>query len=152
MMTTVESKIAAKLLKIAEQVKVWEDRDVREQKEAGKRLSRPAFFADLQEIAAMLEGAHPHTKLKGGKPNRGSRRRSHRHVQRDLEICEIIHRHVDGGEGIEKCKDLAAAEKCVSKKTADAAWQRYKHARDHPLGTYFFYLEADGLATTSRDS
>ena len=84
-MTDKAERIAAKLRKIAIQVKAWEDRDLAE----ADATSRPAYFADLEEIADILEGRDARYRAIIS-PIRGFETTAV-NVVRDLEIAEHMH-------------------------------------------------------------
>ncbi len=147
----VEIALANKLRRIAKKVEEWDRRDVEDQIGRGdKRLSRTVYFADLYEIAAMLEGRHSLHKLHVSKPSRGRRARGPNLVERDLEICKIIHQVVEADGFVKNGVELAVATMHVSQKTAEAAWQRYKHVGEDAVLAYFYKLEGMGLAKITR--
>lgn len=147
-----EQAIAELLRMIAKQVKAWEDRDVKEQIARGDRaLSRPAYFHDLDMIAAMLAGQHKEIRLRaehagrGRPPNLGA-------LDRDMEIARSISNRAEGvtvRSGIE----AAVAKFNVSEKTAEAAWRRFRDVvnSDNEQSRLFFEkLALRGLVKITR--
>lgn len=78
-------RMASKLREIAEQVKAWEDRDLAET----QANSRPAFYADLEEFADILENRDARYRAVIS-PIRGVETTA-ANVVRDFEIAEYMH-------------------------------------------------------------
>lgn len=65
-------ELAGLLRKIAEQVKQWEDRDVGEQVESdAERVSRPAYFLNLERLAKAFEDGTLRYHRKPGGQHKG---------------------------------------------------------------------------------
>ncbi|KPF75040.1 hypothetical protein IP68_10485 [Blastomonas sp. AAP25] len=90
-MTDISIMWATRLRNIAEAVKKWEARDLRDQKERGEKLSRPAYFADLEELAAALEGKS--ARFAATATARQNWPRTVRDFDRDWEIAALVHQH-----------------------------------------------------------
>lgn len=146
-------ELAVRLRLIAEQIKKWEARDLQDQRDRGeKKLSRPAYFHDLQEMAAMLEGNHREFKLTA---SRGAGRPPDlTAVDRDMEIARLVHRHQLAGGKVKDGLANAVRDFNVSDKTAEAAWRRFKGSFDSPVvekaAPYFEKLRLRGLVTITR--
>ena len=149
----IETSLATLLRQIAKVVKGWENRDLAEMKARGaSRLSRPAYFADLEAVAAMLEGTHVEHRLR--RENAGvGRPSSVEKVERDLKIARLIleQPRTRGwvGEGIK-----AAMRQCgVSEGTARAAWLRMHPILESPDAEFLIHMEklvARGLVTATK--
>jgi hypothetical protein len=154
MADAIEAQLAVHLRLIARQVKEWEDRDLREAAAADPRhLSRPAYFADLENIAAMLEGKHREHRLRVGKSGRG-RPGNVANVDRDLEIARIVKEHSERAGGTVAAGIEAAVTKFnVSPKTAEKAWAKMGRAvgTEHErIITFFERLAVRGMAKVTR--
>ena len=116
---------ADRLRIIAAQVKAWESRDVREQRERGDRtLSRPAFFADLEELAAALVGDS--SRWAASVKPRQNWPRTVEIFDRDWRIAEMIDRHrLDPESTIAKGKAAATEQFAVGEETVAAVWKNY---------------------------
>lgn len=152
---SVAVSIAARLRLIAEQVKRWEARDIEDQVAAGSlKLSRPAYWLDLEHFAQMLEDAHFSVqlvpKVKAIPQNKLA------HLDKDLEIAQFINaQRKEGKDGGSKrwaadAIAAAAAKYHLSEKSCERSWERLKRTvqgENPELSRYFHRLEAIGLAT-----
>lgn len=116
---------ADRLRMIAAQVKAWESRDVRDQRERGEsKLSRPAFFADLEELATAIEGTSnqwsANVQAKQNWP------KSVKNFERDWRIAKLIDEHRrDPDSTVWRGKEAAVEKFTVGPDLVDAAWKQY---------------------------
>lgn len=155
-MAEIEQHIASLLREIAGKVKDWEDRDLREAKESGaSRLSRPAYYADLEAVAAMLEGRHIEHKLVRQRPGRG-RPGDPADVDRDLGVAKLIAQYRRDPDL--KVKDgilLAMDQFGMSESAVQAADKRMKNIAtlepgEQKIVLFFERLAARGIVKASR--
>lgn len=78
-------RFAAKLRVISAQVKEWEDRDLQE----SGSTTRPLFFADLEELATILEGKSGQYRATISPIQNWPQ--SLDKLRRDFEIAELVH-------------------------------------------------------------
>ena len=129
-------KLAAKLREIAEHVKAWERRDM---EESGK-LSRPAYFADLEKVASILDGTNAQFACtltpRQNWPEALSR------LNRDFAIAEFVHSYRnDPCKSVAQGIEDAAAQFGIGKESVKRA--------NRELGKYFRDGNAD-LAAMMR--
>lgn len=116
---------ADRLRVIAAQVKAWENRDVREQRERGERaLSRPAFFVDLEDLAAALDGES--ARWAASVKPRQNWPRTVENFDRDWSVAELIDQHrLDPQSTVAKGKAAAAEHFIMGADLVDAVWKSY---------------------------
>jgi hypothetical protein len=117
---------AEKLRTIAKAVKAWEDRDVREQMERGDaQLSRPAFFADLEELAMSFEGKS--NRFAASITARQNWLRTVSDFDRDWQIAALVHQHRTNSKSTVNKGKLEAAElPGTTEAIIDEADKRYR--------------------------
>lgn len=117
-----------RLREIADMVKRWEDRDLRETGSS----TRPLYFVDLIEIAQMFDGTHAQftakVKPKGGWP------RTTWNTVRDFEIAEFMHEQRQRHDfNHERAVALALKQfPSVGVKSIERADTRFRHIMDSP--------------------
>lgn len=149
----IEIELAARLRLIADQVKVWESRDVEDQISSGiQKLSRPAYFDDLENIAAMLEGKHRDVRLKAGK--RSGRPVNIANLDRDVAIVKFMHtRRKDLGETVDDARQAAVEKFGVSDGTVKAVWTKLRDivgSDNEQILLFFEHLSMRGRAKITR--
>lgn len=151
---TTEQALALKLRRIAAQIKIWEDRDFAELVATGSRtLSRPCYFADLEDVAAMLEGKHFEHRLRRSKAGRG-RPGGVSNVDRDMAIAKLVDEvRLGQGGSVKAGLDAAIEQFHVSPKSAEKAWLRFGAAigsGNEEIISYFEKLAMRGLVKSTR--
>lgn len=151
---SIEEALALRLRKIAEQVKLWEQRDLDDEIASGARKwHRPLYWDDLENIAAMLEGQHREHRLYRKKAGKG-RPGGLANVDRDLAIARLVADHQSRPNGsVGKGIEAAVAHFNVSEKAAEKAWLKMKLALEpgnEQIVPFFEKLALRGLAKVTR--
>lgn len=121
-----ERGIASRMRLIAEQVKAWEDRDVREAISRGDRsISRRLYQHDLSKIADMLEGKHGQHRLDLAGAGAG-RNPEAENIDRDFDLARRVQSLREAPMKVGKAISLVADQQAMGEKLVEAAYYRMR--------------------------
>lgn len=124
-MTDILPKPIRRLREIAEAIRVWEN----EWFAKSNSTSRPLYFADLQEIAAMFEGTHK--RYRATVQAKGGWQLAVVNTQRDFEIAEFMaEQRAQPDFEYEKAIKKAAEKFKKSDKLIERADRKYRAAAE----------------------